>query len=93
MERSWMITMREARYPSLLVASKAAKCSPKLLGIIEDGWVTSPGIAARIGEAYGMSRDQTKEITCAATAERRARESLKGSMEIKRDRLKEVYYG
>lgn len=92
-QRTWMIEMRESRYVTLMAASNAAKASPTLLRIIEEGGVTMPEIAKRIGEAYGMSRGQIKEIACDATVERRAREAQKTLAEKKQDRLREVYFG
>lgn len=91
MERQWMVELREARYPTLKEASDAAKASPTLLRIIEEGSVTLPEIAKGIGKAYGMTAAQVKEITCAATVERRAREAQQTAAEKRQDRLREVY--
>lgn len=93
MERTWMEALREERYVSLRAAADAAKCSPTLLRIIEGGSVTLPEIAKRIGKAYGMTKEQVKEITCEATVARRAREARMTAAERDRDRMQEAYQG
>ena len=91
MARDWMVALRAARYGSIREAAKAADLSLDTLEIVEAGGVTGPGIAQRIGRAYGMSRTQVTEITCQATVERRRREAAQSRKERARDRLKEVY--
>lgn len=91
MARDWMIALREAQGWTARDAAKAADLRLDTLEIVEAGGVTGPGIARRIGKAYGMSREEINEITCQATVERRRREAAQSRMEKARDRLREVY--
>lgn len=59
-----MRELREQRGETLASMAKAANCSVTLLGILEDGGVTTPLMAKDIAKAYGMNREQRKAITC-----------------------------
>ena len=90
-ERGWMIALRENQYASIMAASRACKTSPTLLRIIEEGSVTLPEIADRIGKGYGMSAEQIDEITCQATVERRALIEKMHTKELRDRRIEGCY--
>lgn len=62
--RIWMTGLREAQAATRAEMAQRCKCSEYLLEMLEAGeWITTPKMAKVIVKAYGMTRDQEKQIT------------------------------
>ncbi|MEG2622915.1 MAG: hypothetical protein RSC06_08430 [Clostridia bacterium] len=87
----WIVALRAARYRDIREAARASGVGVTLLDIVENGGLTGPGIARKIGKAYDMDAGQIRMITCQQTVERRKREKAQSRKDVQIDRMREVY--
>jgi len=82
-ERGWFAAARARWFETAQDAAQACKVSPRLIEYLEEGSVTAPEIAKRIGKALGLTKEQVEAITCQETvARRKAERAMKADEKI-----------